>query len=718
VGFDKIDTTLDGLISEAEFKAAFAGSATEATLAAMFRALDTNGNGTIEKLEAIATNTNALKSTIIEASKGTISDKAGLYNALRETGLTDADIRSVVEGAVGPQTDDNWTLLRDIAEGFRLRREAELDVSAVISLIDGQSSFPTSLKDALINGVSLVDVTVKGALADNTPADIKRILVEQQGVYNSIIQAGIKEGLPADVMRVISDQGGVYSTTIKAALESTVDPDVKRLIVDEAGVYNTLIKGAVDTNSSEDIKNILVAQAGNYKATVTGVLASDLPADVKRLAITGAGNYSASITAAIATGQPDHIKNLLVEQAGSYNALISATLKDGIDPEAKKIALATSSDLARTVTAAIKEGASSQAISLALASSSDITRTVAALLGSSNNQQAYDLAIAKASDFTRTITAALGISSNQQALDLALASGGSISRSVIASINTSSLTADQLKYLNLVTSGASTGSTSSSVTLSGKVTFEPDQALKSIFDNISETNKLLVRGLQLDVGQLLGVSQSYAKTLIANPNLEYDKNMSREENGGFPGTYVLANSSNSHLSAISTNTANTASHALSAASTLTNIANKINTLRVVFDRGSGPDGRTSGGPVFAKGGVFTNSIVTKPTEFPLGLMGEAGEEAIMPLSRGPDGTLGVRNFGSGESSSSNSAEVVAELIRLRVALESLQGQNSNENYHIIKHTMRVADRLDRWDDGDRMNVNIDNDQPVQVEIAP
>jgi tape measure domain-containing protein len=47
---------------------------------------------------------------------------------------------------------------------------------------------------------------------------------------------------------------------------------------------------------------------------------------------------------------------------------------------------------------------------------------------------------------------------------------------------------------------------------------------------------------------------------------------------------------------------------------------------------------------FAKGG-----IVNSPTLFPfakgVGLMGEAGPEAIMPLTRGPGGQLGVSNFG-------------------------------------------------------------------------
>lgn len=56
---------------------------------------------------------------------------------------------------------------------------------------------------------------------------------------------------------------------------------------------------------------------------------------------------------------------------------------------------------------------------------------------------------------------------------------------------------------------------------------------------------------------------------------------------------------------------------------------------------------------FASGGVFTNSIVSNPTLFKfanggsLGLMGEAGPEAIMPLKRGPDGRLGVSGGGGG-----------------------------------------------------------------------
>jgi phage-related minor tail protein len=60
---------------------------------------------------------------------------------------------------------------------------------------------------------------------------------------------------------------------------------------------------------------------------------------------------------------------------------------------------------------------------------------------------------------------------------------------------------------------------------------------------------------------------------------------------------------------------------------------------------SGLVGSLGGIKPFAKGGV-----VASPTYFPLsgglGLMGEAGAEAIMPLSRGPDGRLGVSGGGA------------------------------------------------------------------------
>lgn len=64
------------------------------------------------------------------------------------------------------------------------------------------------------------------------------------------------------------------------------------------------------------------------------------------------------------------------------------------------------------------------------------------------------------------------------------------------------------------------------------------------------------------------------------------------------------------------------------------------------------------GAGFTQGRVMpfaTGGVVSGPVSFPMrggrtGLMGEAGPEAIMPLSRGPDGRLGVRAQSGGNVS--------------------------------------------------------------------
>jgi hypothetical protein len=75
---------------------------------------------------------------------------------------------------------------------------------------------------------------------------------------------------------------------------------------------------------------------------------------------------------------------------------------------------------------------------------------------------------------------------------------------------------------------------------------------------------------------------------------------------------------------------------------------------------NGINGLVSGILPFQKGGAISQGrvmpfarggVVQGPTPFPMrggmGLMGEAGPEAIMPLRRGPDGRLGVAAAGGG-----------------------------------------------------------------------
>ncbi|WP_266156488.1 hypothetical protein [Dyella silvatica] len=87
-------------------------------------------------------------------------------------------------------------------------------------------------------------------------------------------------------------------------------------------------------------------------------------------------------------------------------------------------------------------------------------------------------------------------------------------------------------------------------------------------------------------------------------------------------------------------------------------------------------GSTSiGWPGFAHGGVFLSGremhafarggVVNGPTMFPMargtGLMGEAGPEAIMPLTRGSDGKLGVQSSSSASGGVSNQISITVNV---------------------------------------------------------
>jgi len=93
---------------------------------------------------------------------------------------------------------------------------------------------------------------------------------------------------------------------------------------------------------------------------------------------------------------------------------------------------------------------------------------------------------------------------------------------------------------------------------------------------------------------------------------------------------------------------------------------------------------------FAKGGAFSGGqvmpfasggVISSPTMFPMrggmGLMGEAGPEAIMPLRRGPDGRLGVEGGGSTTNVTYNVAAGVSRnemITALQVMQQSIESR--------------------------------------------
>lgn len=87
---------------------------------------------------------------------------------------------------------------------------------------------------------------------------------------------------------------------------------------------------------------------------------------------------------------------------------------------------------------------------------------------------------------------------------------------------------------------------------------------------------------------------------------------------------------------------------------------------------------------FAKGGDFTNSIVSTPTRFrfgdQIGEMGEAGPEAILPLQRAANGSLGVRAIGgAGDGLTGTGSKSAGVLVNVYVTGEGTSSTTSGGN---------------------------------------
>lgn len=123
---------------------------------------------------------------------------------------------------------------------------------------------------------------------------------------------------------------------------------------------------------------------------------------------------------------------------------------------------------------------------------------------------------------------------------------------------------------------------------------------------------------------------------------------------------------------------------------------------------SGPPGANAlgaayfkGMKMFASGGAFTNSVVSNATMFPLGVMGEAGPEAIMPLTRMGDGSLGVTAEVPQSNMNRFNAALLQEVKELRKEMEKVRAATEVSATGTNK-TYRLLDRV--TENGDALNV--------------
>jgi len=228
-------------------------------------------------------------------------------------------------------------------------------------------------------------------------------------------------------------------------------------------------------------------------------------------------------------------------------------------------------------------------------------------------------------------------------------------------------------------------------TLQGGFAFNPADPMRSVFEAIKASTTTSAFYLQ-DASNKLNVIQHYQiatadRLLAAIQGSQSFLVRGISSGGGYGGSvYVDMSATNSLL-----DTANL--HMLTNNALLQQIADTNGAIghyiRGAFE-GWGSWQIRGATSAFAKGGVFTNQVVSSPTLFDMGLMGEAGPEAIMPLQRGPDGRLGVTaqvqmpdwsQYGRANNSDNVNAALVAEIKRLNDRLARIEAATTAAAVH-------------------------------------
>jgi hypothetical protein len=260
------------------------------------------------------------------------------------------------------------------------------------------------------------------------------------------------------------------------------------------------------------------------------------------------------------------------------------------------------------------------------------------------------------------------------------------------------------------------------ISVGGLVKFDPKDPIRSVFENISKTNQVLnaqfVKWLELQSGSIVTQNTEAGTVSVSAVSGFMTEQTRKGGSAGYPGLYILQYDSTNYLMQIAANTAAALTHAASINSNSALTAGTLNNLAFghwsMLVRGFGPgqsvpvsfkrEGAST--EFFATGGVFTNSVVSRPTAFNMGVMGEKTPEAIMPLAN-VGGSLGVRAQMPGTQGMLQALQTMQALMQ---RLQTVGETNALTNQDML----HLWNRMTR--DGRAMPVAPSANDPLTVKV--
>lgn len=637
--------------------------------------------------EATALPENPEVDPLIAANEALTKANTDVADALR--------VANAIQASLTKSVDD---LIKEYADAKAKQVTAQTEFDAAKQVLEDikNNTANTNISVTDLNGklVTELTVTAKSEIeklikfvsnTDKLPADLKALALSAGDAFNKtvsfILGSDISEYNKKFALAAATDFARVYNLVAGSDLSA----ELKKHAFDTVTAFNRTINVIAGATLPADIVTQAFGATTNLNRMVEIVAGSSLSGPLK----TQAFDIGTKITRLVelvstSTSIPNDLKGLAFGAAEDITRLVNLTAGSTLSDPLKAQAFGLGTEVLRTVSLYADSTSMPNDLKQQAFSAGTAISRVLNLAAYTGNPEFFKEAYAAGEDLNRAIV--LAESSDMSADLKKLAIGQATEEFVRAVRATGSITADQRAVLNAVTGTVdkvlNTSATGGSMTSTQQAILYATggTAYKELYTYV--TGGSMTPGQQAILNAITGGSSSY---VYMSGNVTFDPN----------------NTMLSIFQAIQNQTYTTVQYLKAVHNALYYISRD----------------QWTGDLLYAKGGVFTNSIVDTPTRFALGQMGEAGPEAIMPLHRDASGSLGV--MARLQSPQQNNEVLVAEIRALRETNERMERRLASieaASKATTLHTANTADSTRRMDTQGVM-VFTDPAEPLSTQAA-
>ncbi|QPI62444.1 phage tail tape measure protein [Vreelandella venusta] len=530
-------------------------------------------------------------------------------------------------------------------------------LDSTLNYLVGENQLTSDLERLAIDSTNNLVATVEYITFSQLEEDDKRLALSSSNTMTAVVDYAVRSDLDNASRRLALESSNVYGVMIEYAIERDISKDDRTLALDSINRYTAIVEyvtrseltagnrhlalgslneydAIIDYATRNDIAGAdrtLAVEKGNwYLANVDYIVGKTLTAENRRLALQSNHNYISVIDQVLGMQLRGDDRRLALQSGNTYETIVDAVLADGISPDVRKFALSKSNSLLATVDGILESNLPDDVRTLALEDSNHFVTTLDAALADGKLSHDERALLDAQSDtiFKRLETGGLKLTDDEWAV--INAASGTRRLDLLADVAFNATDLDKLGDIEKNTGDAIDPNTEGMKISIGRH-HNPSGLIDMAYNWGTKWADMGAPAFSgsggggLDYSPSNGGSSSGSSGGGGNSSTEQ---LSLNERARlyyqrYPDLqrYYQSNADSFHKKY--------------GGSTYIDFA-KWHWL-------DGPGQTDAIDRYFAKGGVFTNSIVDSPTPFNMGLMGEAGPEAIVPLHMGADG-LGIKNY--------------------------------------------------------------------------